>query len=355
MPINRSEIVGKLERVAPALSGNDLIPVFTHFCFTKGVVIAYNDQIGISTPCKLDFDGCISGPTLLGLLNASRADTVSFVASGKNAKEVIVKAASSKFKLPMMQDAAFTDLFAMPKAQEKIELPVDTKEFMAAIECCMRSVSIDTSVPDQLGVTLQVDGKDLLLFSTDNATLSHGVVTLKSKPVFKRVILSGHFCKQLLALVDLKKPLHLQIDDAEGEALYSGQNITLFGKLIETTKPVDFLAAVDRHLPVGIEKQYVSIPTKLEMIIDRACIIAAANLQNVRTQIDVKGSEATFSTTSPRGEVHDTLKLEGKHKDVSLDVDPKMLKRGYGSFDKMLITDNAFIMATKTTTYLVGS
>ena len=59
----------------------------------------------------------------------------------------------------------------------------------------MRSVSSDLSVSDQAGVTLMVDGDELSLFSTNNATLSTNTLKLTAKPPFKeRIILPALFC-----------------------------------------------------------------------------------------------------------------------------------------------------------------
>lgn len=365
MTMARKDFVDKLGRVSPALSGNDLIPILTHFCFADGEVTAYNDQIGISAPCKTGFEGCVPGGTALGLLNASRATNLDFsVKKGEekgDSDELTIKAASSKLKLPLLQVEDFDEVWTMPKPEKKLELPVDTRRFLAAIDCCMRSVSIDTSVPDQLGVTLMVDGKDLLMFSTDNSTLSHAILPLKSAPSFKRVILSAHFCREMLTLADKSKPLHLEVHD-DGKAkdgdysLLVNGNSTLFGKLIESWKPVDFIDALNKHLPPDEVGKFVSIPTKLEMIIERACIVAAASIETVRTEVAVKKGKASFYTASKKGiEAYDTLELEPKQADVELAVDPKLLKRGYGAFEKMMLTPSCFIMSGKDLFYLVGS
>ena len=351
--LSRKDLVSKLERVAPALAGNDLVPVLSHFAFRGDEVVAHNDQIAISVPCKTDFEGCIQGKTFLELMNASKALQIEF---DDKPEELVVIAASSRMTLPMFPLAQFDEIFTLPEQRKRDELPVDTKAFLAAIDCCMRSVSLDTSVPDQLGVTMIVDGKDLLLFSTDNATMSHAVVKLKGKPDWKRAILSAAFCKEMLSLADKAKALHLEIHTDKGYSMLVNTTSTLWGKLIESSKPVSFIDTFEDMCPADANKIMVEIPKKLQGIVERACIISAINVESVRTQITVSnGGKAKFRTTTKRGSVTDTLGMDGKHYNVELAVDPKLLKRGWGAFERMLITKRCFIMATKSTYYLVGT
>jgi len=352
--MNRKDLVDKLEQVAPALSGNDLIPILTHFWFTGEHVLAYNDQIAISAPCKVDFEGAVPGMTLLNLLKASRAKDVEFVVGKDDKNELTIKAASSRFKLGLLPYRDFEEVFVMPKPGKDPEA-LSTKSFLSCIDCCMRSVSIDTSVPDQLGITLIPDGKDLLFYSTDDRTLSHARLAVKGGTSLKqRVILSSHFCRQVLNLVNDAKPLHLEIH--KDHALLMGAGGTLlFGKLVHSEKPLNFNSILDHNFPEGSENKLVTIPTKLELILERAVIVASASVEPVRTHINVQGGVVRFSTVSARGEVHDTLQIEGKHKDVEIKVDAKLLKNGYGQFDQMLLTSSCFVMVNEDVLYLVAA
>jgi DNA polymerase III sliding clamp (beta) subunit (PCNA family) len=349
--MNRKELVAKLERVAPALSTNDLVPILTHFCFSGDDVFAFNEQIGIVAPCKTTFEGAVAGNTLLNLLKASRAKEVEF----EEAKggELIVRAASSRFKLGLLPPDRF--VWKPPTLEDTVVIGVDTKKFMAGISACMRSVSIDTSIPDQLGVTLLNEGDVLSMYATDNATLSHARVALKKSPKnFDRVILSGSFCNQMLALSMRDKPLHLEV--REDCVLLAGVGGTmLFGSLIVSPKPIDFPEKIEGNYPPDADKLAISIPTKLELILERACIVSAANGEPVKTEIFVEGGVARFLTSSRMTSVRDSVQLEGKHKDVVLAVNPKLLRNGYGSFDRMLITSRCFIMASEDAVYLVAA
>lgn len=346
--MQRTELVAKLERIAPALSSNDLVPILTHFCFTGTHVFAFNEQIGISAPCKTEFEGAVPGATLLSLLKATGSKDVIFE---PKKDELAIKASSSRFKLGLLPPDRF--VWEVPKlAKEGMDL--DYKKFRAAIDCCMRSVSIDTSVPDMLGVTLIADEREISLFATNYSTMSYARVPIK-KPTkgWDRVILSGVFCKELLTLSAEAKALHLEIH--KDYALMSGAGGTiLFGKLVESAKPLNFHGNFEDSFPAAAVKKLVPIPTKLEGILERACIISADNGEPVKMEIVVEKENAEFYTSSRTSEARDTMQLLAQEP-VTIAVNPKLVKIGYGAFEKMLITKEVFIMATKDTAYLVGA
>ena len=83
----RTELVEKLERVAPALSGNNLVPVLSHFWFRDNALLCYNDQIAIATKLISNFEGAVSD-TLTSLLSASRAKDVEFFTDEADGKKL---------------------------------------------------------------------------------------------------------------------------------------------------------------------------------------------------------------------------------------------------------------------------
>jgi DNA polymerase III sliding clamp (beta) subunit (PCNA family) len=353
--VTRTELVEKLETVAPAIAVNGLIPILTHFWFTGKTLLAHNDQIAISVPFRLDFAGAVPD-ALLHLLKNSRAKDVEFDEQGRD-NELVIKAASSKFRLNVIPADDFKAIFEMPKPDEGKAFAVDGKKFVSHLNCCLRSTSIDTSHPDYLGVTLIPVNQGLHFYGTNGATLSHASLKIKGGAGLKsRVCLSAAFCRELLRLADKDKPLMIEIHD--GFSLYqNSKGVTIYGKLVRSPKPLDYEGMIDHHFSEADEKRLVPIPTKMELVLERACIIAATNKDPVRTTITVKKGVATFETVSPvAGEVVDTIQLEGKDvKDVSLRVDPKDLRNGYGSFDQLLISDRCVVFANDAQVYMVAA
>lgn len=342
----RTDLVDMLQLVSPGLSNNDLIPILSHVWFTGSSLMAYNDQIAVSVPLKTDFKGAVPGSTLIDLIKNSRAKDIEFIAAES---ELTIKAASSRFKLGMLPDEAF-NIFDMPKASKGALTPPAL--FFDAIASCMQSVGSDPSTPEQLGVTLIPDDKDLELYSTNNATITYTKITLPlGKPT--RVTLSADFCKQMVSIAKSEKNVKVEIHD-DYSLLTTPKGISLFGRLIEIDKPLDFAGIMENNIPDDAKKIAVDIPSKLRLMIERAIIITNSTSERSQTAITITDGKMRFLSKSSRGEVIDTVLIGDKQPDVSLDLDCKHLKPVFDAYDKMLITDRCFIMLKGQSIYMVA-
>jgi len=165
----RLQLRDKLEAVAPALSSSDIIPIMSHYWFTGSHVMAYNDRIAINCICKTDFKGALPG-LLLQLLKASQAPKLELEYKPADS-EVLFKLGSSRVRLAVLPPADF--VFDMPALEDDANALKSTrKALVAGIAACLASVGNDTSMPEQLGVSILPGDDELHLFATNNATLS---------------------------------------------------------------------------------------------------------------------------------------------------------------------------------------
>lgn len=357
----RAELLVKLTAAAPALAGNDLIPTLTHFCFSKGEIIAFNDQIAISVPYKMPmlsggtFQGSTPGATLVAMLKASKARDVSFEVDGDILR---VKAASTNLKLPVMPEEDFHAVFTMPKLKNKNKIEVTHwSEFIEALAGCSRSFGIDASVPEQLGVTLIRDGSVLKLFAVNDSTLSHSRVGLKKGAEFDgRVVLSAEFCKQLLAL-GKEAPEHFEV--CEEHAIFvSSSGIRLFGRIIECAHTTDFDKVLAQHMPKNATKNSIAIPSKLKGILERAVIITDTvdhGAVNVKVVEKGESTKISFRAQSARGQVNDYLTTQPGHPEVSCSFEPKLLRAGVLEFESMLFSEHVAVFKKGNSVYLVSA
>jgi DNA polymerase III sliding clamp (beta) subunit (PCNA family) len=345
----RKDLVDKLSLVQPALSANELIPILNHVWFTKTHMMTYNDQIAISVPCKTDFAGAAPGSVLIELMRNSKAKDVEFLPVDD---ELQIKAASSKFKLGLLPAKDF--VFEMPKPSNQV-MKVNTKEFLECIATCLRSVSADTSVPDQLGVTLIYKPHTLLLCSTNHATMSSAKIKMPTPPPFKdRVILSTPFCEQLLRIAGPSINTSIEIHEDYSLAT-TAKGVTLFGRLIEVPQPLDFVSLFNHHIPKEYPTKRIPIPTKMRLILERAIIITDSATDQTTTAITVKEGRARFVSKSARGEVIDSMQVGETQHDTTISLNCKHVKAGMGSFDNMLVTEDCLIMSKENSFYLIAA
>ncbi len=165
--------------------------------------------------------------------------------------------------------------------------------------------------------------------------------------------MSGNFCRQVVALSKSDGKRHVEIH--EDYSLFQSGDDILFGRLVDVPRPLDFDAVVEQSFPSELHKNLVSTPTKLQLILERAVIITESKTERSKTAIVVKQGMARFVSKSDKGEVRDNVQLEDAQPDVSMSIDPRLFRAGYGFFDKMLLTENCLIMTKGGSMYLVSA
>ena len=345
----RSNLVAALDRIAPGLSTNDLIPVLSHVWITGTHLMSYNDCIAISVPFKSDFIGAVPGKIMIDLVKNSLAKECEFV---PEKDQLLIKAASSRFKLASLPRDAFK-IFTMPKmSDDALAFPA---EFFDAVSTCLQSTGSDPSLPEQLGVTLIPDGETLFLFSTNNRTITREQIKIKKAIKLKdgRVTIPTDFCKEMVSIAK-DEPVKLEVHD-DHVLLSSKSGASLFGRLVEVDKPLDFHAVVEKHMPIKARTMAVEIPSKLAGMIERAVIITEAAAEQTWTAITVADHRMKFFSKSSRGTVTDEVLIGATQPEIELAVDCKNINIGYGHYDRMLASTGCFVMMKGTSLYLVGA
>jgi hypothetical protein len=341
----RAELSAKLETLAPALLPDAVVPALGMVWFLGDRAMAYNDVISISVPLETKFTGAVPGLTLIKVIKASLAKTVE-VLPGKNSIEV--KAARTRLKLALSDPETFA--FTMPEVKNYTGLDFDHgRSFIQALDHLMLSVGDDPLQPDQCGVTLIQAGDDTLLYATNRSTISHaklhGFNFLQDG---ERVILPTAFCQQMITFME-SESMGLCIDQDQGHACFHAGEVKVWGRLLASKDPLDFVGVAGNFLPEDIT--LFPVPKNLNRTVDR--ILVVADDKELSMTMSVRNSRCHFELSSAHGEIFDSVPLPD-HPEASAMIKPKWVKP-VCHFDEMLLTARCLIMRKDNATYMVST
>lgn len=330
--MNRKQLVQTLELTGRALADNQTIPIFTCFCFTGKTVIAYNDAVGIVSPCETDEAFAVNGSTLLGWLKNSSTEEVEFSLVEDDA---VVKAGKSTFKLPWFPEEDF--LFEQPDEPLKLSLAI-TADLITGLQACLATASKDHTRPALMGVTLKYEQKgNLMLYSCDGDSLTRWMTVLKPPKKEHGVLLPNGFCEILLkAWVDTgatKGTLTLSDSWVTG-VLSSGH--TIYGRFDENDNQFDFAMQISKVLKSS--PAYVAVPDGLNEALSRARVIADA--ESAATKLTVDGTKLKLLTETHMGVVSDQIAF-GKHAAITVNVCAEKVQAAISLCGEMTILENA--------------
>jgi DNA polymerase III sliding clamp (beta) subunit (PCNA family) len=364
---NREELLKALETVSAAIANNVVVPILHYIGFTGTTIFAYNSFMAIRTPLETEFEGAVHGEMLIDILKSWNAEeveleveTIPKAKEGNPTRRLIVKAGKESIAKFEMEDNLENFNYLkdgnLPEAGKSSV--IEDPNFFIAIDCCIRSIDNDPSIPDQTGVTLiSENGTNLDVYSTDTSSLSWVSLELPHPINLKnRVILKEEFCKQMLKLKSDSPVLELD-DDAE-RAFYTDGTTVLDVKYVTTNKPVDFKEIRNHYEQKVIKgKPRVPFPDNLESALNSA-IIVADKIEGKYMKVSIKkpGKLHLYASTPDKIELSEFLEINDKHPLITdeISVEPARLKKGTSFFEKWLITDKAVLMEKDNMTYLVA-
>lgn len=341
--MNRKELVDKLSTVGNALSKLDLVPVYKCFAFDGQSVMAYNDIIGIISPCAIEFSFAVDGRMTIDLLSASKSETVTIELKDD---DIVFTVGKSIFKLPHVKKENF--IFEIPRIDYEMEILID-KQFIAGLSACMLTASQNNAHPALLGVTVTPHKDGTTLYSTDGDAITQYDLTWIDRNAKSSFMLPNQFCEALQAILDkFEAPpedgfLRLSKEWAQAEI----GEYTLYGRMIINPTPLDFADQIESTLKG--EPEFIAIPKGLFEALSRARIVA--DPVSGKTELTVSGKTLKIETSTHLGVVKDTISIAA-HPPVTAAVSAELVQRslklakeihineGYCLF----ISDNYFVI-----------
>lgn len=342
--IEREELLNKLQTVAPALAGDDMIHTLQNYLFDGSRLIAFNDRIGISVPLKSEFKGAVPGAALLDAVTiCTHAKEIKLEADGNQAK-VSAKGSHSKVKLPLLAVETYQAIFAMPP-RPRDGCPLDA-EFFGGIDDCLQSVTKHSNVTETTGVTLIPNHQQLDMFATDRMVMTRA--TAKKHSEFKqRVTLSAEFCEQLIRLKGAKNSLLSLKPD---HALLAAGTTTLFGRLLTLEgDSIDYAGLLRRHtpnsFPKGMPKPKDSERSRIKIALALADRFSDSKV-NDRTRVQISGGYLSLEAANITrgGEGSDKVPFKD-HPDASSAVAIGRISDMFDRYDSMLVRNDVVLLS----------
>lgn len=342
MKAERTSLIKALDLVKPAIASKALLDELTHVWFGNKELIAYDDVLGIRAPFDADdLAGGVKGALLLGILNASGAKNVEMTIEN-DGRTAHMKAARAKVKLALLEAERAVWTYPSVKPGDFFAL---TPELIAGLDDVLISVGTDVSRPDQLGVTLAIEGsgknKDLVLYTTDSKTIARYYAEIPKGYDEDHLIIPTPFVEQVLRLCAKDGKLAILKDGVLAE---NKDGVGVFSRVIDASaEPMDFSGALDKALPDDYEKLAVPIPPILKQAVERALVILDGKAAEP-IEIAIEDKHLFISVESPLGRLDDTIPLDGDHEHVEIKVDPVLIKRAIDRCDRMLVGDGCLVL-----------
>lgn len=340
MKINRTELLGLLKMLTPALANSkNQVQELAQIWFSGEHMSAFNDVLGIRIAFATEFTGGVLGEKLIGVLERSRAKEIDL---GLDGDDALLKIGAARIKLTRRP---IEDWFWQPEIPEG-DGYIATKTFREAIDAALLSVGTSNTLnPEQRGITIIQNGKAADLYSTDAVSMSWVTMDTSKQPLFDhsdRLIMPTLFCEQIKSL---KGDAELRFDE---NAVYcltavdpSGKkeslhDVLVFSKLIEDENPVAFDDVVKQHVN---GEEGVEIPTQMKLRAERAMVL----LGNQPVELEIADKNLYLYAQTPYGEVDDVLKI-GDHPEIKVKIDVSLLVRAFDSCDRMRVAKNGVVM-----------
>lgn len=329
--VNRQDLVDRLELASLALADNNMVQILQCFMFTGTKLTAMDGTVGISISCKTDQAFAVHGKTLLGLLTNSGGDEVTFETFLTEGSEVVVKTGRSKFKLPIMDQAAFVESGGQGEAQ--LVLPIDDR-LLKGLEACMMTSSRDATKAKLWGVLIKRD-KTIKLYSCDGDALTRHD-TKRKTDLGPDIMLPLKFCEAVVKIAKvtgLGKQASLTINDDWAHAKITG-GYDVLGHLMQVEDPINYADTIKRVLRGT--PTFLDIPDGLNEALTRAQVITKN--ETAKTVLTVTDGKLKLFTQNQIGVVRDSVMFP-EHPDVQADVNAELVQRSMAICDKMAITD----------------
>jgi len=321
MKLKRLLLAADLSVIAPAIADKSKIPDLDCIWFDGKTASTYNLRIGIEKPLETDFIGGIPGKILRGYLDNVGTEEVSLTPKAIESPEdeelydLHLAAGKSKLKLPIAPISG--KFWKVPKHVEASSIVI-TKELLALLEFAL--VSVGKTLEQHTGVTIELVGNELFIYTTDAVTLSLIRIPRPKDYSLDLVTIPSEFCEQLIKICSPDSVLHLSNN---GVSITNAAGTVLFGHILEVETPVNVHTVLKEYMP---KHALINIPPELDSALDRVELLRQGRSGDP-VEITIDGNNLSLYISNAIGELKDDIDIESDHPKVVAKFDPSLIKR----------------------------
>ncbi len=329
MKINKKTILKALEIVKPGLANKEMIEQTTSFCFIKGNVITYNDEVSVSCPVKdIDLEGAVNATELYSFIN--KVKTEEFDLEVKE-NEILLKAGRSKAGLTL-QSEVLLPIEEIGKVKKWKAIPED---FLEALRFTMGSCSTNMSDPKLTCVHVN----KTILEAADNFRFAY--YELENKLSVKAFLLPASSCSKVIKM----KPVSI----AEGEGwihFRTKEKAVLSCRLFEekyvNTTPL-----------LKVKGKPILFPKTIIGILERAEIFSKRDFMlDEQVTIRLENKKLLMKSQSDSGWFEEKDKVNYSGDSVEFVISPYLLKDILNKTNKAILGTNRLMFEEKNWKYV---
>jgi hypothetical protein len=394
--MKRVELLERLSLVSPALapeSKTELTTGYSRFKFDGKNVLAFDDVIAMEVPCDILLEGAVEGPFLLDIMTTKSGEIDSFERDGEYLK-IICKAAIYDEKGEIKGYKTDDDLFdivdnekgfsfSFPSKKGRYKFEID-EEMKSGLLHCLVSASDDTSKPQQMGIFLDIDEDQIIMYSTNNVSLSSYTINIEGGTP-NTFILPVPFCRHLIkflgsfdeethASLYLKKAENI-VEDEEGRVrtrpggdvvaeIYNKDGVfkgRLFARLgLKLKNYLNYQEVVDDKLEDVIEDDFVKIPPLFEEHL-RVAMSYIGKDREASCSFIIKDNELIIGAERVlRGDKRSkgqlsTMRDDIDHRDIDMWTSPRLVHDALKYCDRLIFTEDLIMRGGDNFIYIVAS
>jgi DNA polymerase III sliding clamp (beta) subunit (PCNA family) len=330
MKIKRLELLSALQAVSPGLASKEVIEQSTCFIFLDDQVITYNDEIAVSSPIEVGFEGAVPAKEFQALISKLKSDDVELELD-ESGGELRLKGSKAKsgFRVDSDIKLPIKDL-AQPDDSDWIKLPAS---FCDAVSFCLFSVSKDQT--KQVLTCIHVHST--FVESTDNFRVTRYDMG-KTKSFKEPLLIPAQAAR---AVVGYKPTQYAKTD---GWLHFKNESGLQFSCRIFSEE-----FPVIAHL-MDVTGNKLQFPASLDEIMDRANVFSNGE----RITITAEGNKLTVASEGDTGWFNEAARITFDAEPIIFEISPEFMKSILKHTDTAELTEKLLKFSGENFTHVVA-